>query len=103
VEVAKAARDAPAREKNYELLIVDGRARPPALPRALGYIKSPIAMYLPPELNAVVGALPRASAPGLPQGDQLGPDTLVLRMPGPKATWSGVVRIECPASWPSTR
>jgi hypothetical protein len=115
VDVAKAARDAagpeiaggpaghPA-ESSSDLLIVDGPLLGRQhLPRALGYIKSHHATYLPPELNAVVGALtPGQRTPAFLMGTSWDRHSWYLRLPGPKgAPWSGVVRIECPATLPA--
>jgi hypothetical protein len=83
-----------------DLLIVDGPLLGRQhLPRALGYIKSHHATYLPPELNAVVGALsPGQRTPAFQMGTTWDRHSWYLRLPGPKgAPWSGVVRIECPA------
>ena len=120
VDVAKAARDAagtaltgntggaapsghPA-ESTSDLLIVDGPLLGRQhLPRALGYIKSHHATYLPPDLNAVVGALtPGQRTPAFLMGTSWDRHSWYLRLPGPKgAPWSGVVRIECPATLPA--
>jgi hypothetical protein len=113
VEVAKAARDAagnaaaapighPARSTS-DLLVVDGPLLGRQhLERALGYIKSHHATYLPPELNAIVGALaPGQRTPAFLMGTSWDRHSWYLRLPGPKgAPWSGVVRIECPAHLP---
>lgn len=110
-DVARAARDAAGdaapgghpRESTSDLLIVDGPLLGRQhLPRALGYIKSHHATYLPPELNAVVGALtPGQRTPAFLMGTSWDRHSWYLRLPGPKgAPWSGVVRIECPASLP---
>jgi hypothetical protein len=123
VDVAKAARDAAdtiitgnagitgstapgghPRESTSDLLIVDGPLKDRQhLPRALGYIKSHHATYLPPELNAVVGALtPGQRTPAFHMGTSWDRHSWYLRLPGPKgAPWSGVVRIECPATLPA--
>jgi hypothetical protein len=110
-DVARAARGAAGdaapgghpRESTSDLLIVDGPLLGRQhLPRALGYIKSHHATYLPPELNAVVGALtPGQRTPAFLMGTSWDRHSWYLRLPGPKgAPWSGVVRIECPASLP---
>jgi hypothetical protein len=86
-----------------DLLIVDGPLRGRQhLPRALGYIKSHHATYLPAELNAVVGSLtPGQRTPAFLMGTSWDRHSWYLRLPGPKgAPWSGVVRIECPATLP---
>ena len=113
VDVAKAARDAAdgasaapgghPRGSDSDLLIVDGPLLGRQhLPRALGYIKSHHATYLPPDLNAVVGALtPGQRTPAFLMGTSWDRHSWYLRLPGPKgAPWSGVVRIECPATLP---
>lgn len=119
VEVAKAARDAAAGASTAppghsarpahpglsgsDLLIVDGPLLGRQhLERALGYIKSHHATYLPPELNAVVAALaPGQRTPAFHMGTSWDRHSWYLRLPGPKgAPWSGVVRIECAADLP---
>jgi hypothetical protein len=114
VEVAKAARDAagnadaapgghPTHSTN-DLLIVDGPLLGRQhLERALGYVKSHHATYLPPEPNAVVGTLaPGQRTPAFLMGTSWDRHSWYLRLPGPKgAPWSGVVRIECPATLPT--
>jgi hypothetical protein len=114
VEVAKAARDAAADAgaarsghpgpSADDLLIVDGPLLGRQhLERALGYIKSHHATYLPPELNALVGTLaPGQRTPAFLMGTSWDRHSWYLRLPGPKgAPWSGVVRIECPADLPA--
>jgi hypothetical protein len=86
-----------------DLLIVDGPLRNRQhLPRALGYIKSHHATYLPPELNALVGRLaPGQRTPAFRMGTSWDRHSWYLRLPGPAgAPWSGVVRIECAAALP---
>jgi hypothetical protein len=86
-----------------DLLIVDGPLRGrDRLPRALGYIKSHHATYLPPELNALVGTLtPGQRTPAFHMGTSWDRYSWYLRLPGPAgAPWSGVVRIECAADLP---
>jgi hypothetical protein len=83
-----------------DLLIVDGPLRGRQhLPRALGYIKSHRATYLPPDLNALVGALrPGQRTPVFLMGTSWDRHTWYLRLPGGTgAPWAGVVRIECSA------
>src|SRR6201996_3052224 len=83
-----------------DLLIVDGPLRNRQhLPRALGYIKSHHATYLPPELNALVGRLaPGQRTPVFRMGTTWERHSWYLRLPGPVgAPWSGVVRIEAAA------
>jgi hypothetical protein len=116
VDVAKAARAAAGPEdtgssappghpgqSTTDLLIVDGPLKDRQhLERALGYIKSHHATYLPPELNALVGALtPGQRTPAFLMGTSWDRHSWYLCLPGPKgAPWSGVVRIECPAALP---
>jgi hypothetical protein len=86
-----------------DLLIVDGPLLGRQhLERALGYVKSHHATYLPPELNAVVAALaPGQRTPAFLMGTSWDRHSWYLRLPGPKgAPWSGVVRIECAADLP---
>ena len=86
-----------------DLLIVDGPLRGRQhLPRALGYIKSHHATYLPPELNAMVGTLtPGQRTPAFLMGTSWDRHSWYLRLPGPAgAPWAGVVRVECPADLP---
>ncbi|HEY1666881.1 MAG TPA: hypothetical protein VGG54_14430 [Trebonia sp.] len=86
-----------------DLLIVDGPLRGrDRLPRALGYIKSHHATYLPPELNALVATLtPGQRTPAFHMGTSWDRHSWYLRLPGPAgAPWSGVVRIECAADLP---
>ena len=83
-----------------DLLIIDGPLRGRQhLPRALGYIKSHRATYLPPDLNALVGALrPGQRTPVFLMGTSWDRHTWYLRLPGGTgAPWAGVVRIECSA------
>jgi hypothetical protein len=83
-----------------DLLIVDGPLRGRQhLPRALGYIKSHRASYLPPDLNALVGALrPGQRTPVFLMGTSWDRHSWYLRLPGAAgAPWAGVVRIECSA------
>ena len=90
-------------DSTSDLLIVDGPLRGrERLPRALGYIKSHHATYLPPELNALVGTLaPGQRTPAFHMGTSWDRHSWYLRLPGPAgAPWSGVVRIECPADLP---
>jgi hypothetical protein len=98
-------------DSERDLLVVDGPLRGREnLPRALGYIKSHHKTYLPPELNALVGAL------GVSQRTPVFHMTNIsrtgtawerrswyLRLPCPPgAPWAGVVRIECAADLPMT-
>ena len=86
-----------------DLLVVDGPLLGRQhLERALGYIKSHHATYLPPELNALVAALaPGQRTPAFQMGTSWDRHSWYLRLPGPAAApWSGVVRIECAADLP---
>jgi uncharacterized protein len=97
-EVATAARamvDDPG-----ALLVVDGPLRGRThLPQAIGYIKTHRKRYLPPELNAIVTALPPGTrSPVFRLGTSWHRYTWYLRLPGGSgAPWSGLVRGECPA------
>jgi hypothetical protein len=87
-----------------DLLIVDGPLHGRQhLPRALGYIKSHRTTYLPPELNAMVGALaPGQRTPAFLMGTSWDRHSWYLRLPGPAVSpWAGVVRVECPADLPA--
>ena len=86
-----------------DLLVVDGPLRGRQhLPRTLGYIKSHRTSYLPPHLNALVGALaPGQRTPVFLMGTSWDRHTWYLRLPGAAgAPWAGVVRIECSADLP---
>jgi hypothetical protein len=94
-----------ARGDAGDLLIVDGPLHGRQhLPRALGYIKSHRATYLPPELNAMVGTLaPGQRTPVFLMGTSWDRHSWYLRLPGPAVSpWAGVVRVECPADLPVT-
>ncbi len=86
-----------ARDGSDDLLVVDGPLRNRSnLPRTLGYIKTHHADYLPPELNAVVGALKSGErSPVFLLGTSWDRYAWYLRLPCPPgAPWAGVVRIE---------
>ena len=86
-----------------DLLVIDGPLRGRQhLPRTLGYIKSHLSTYLPPELNALVGTLrPGQRTPVFLVGTNWDRHTWYLRLPGASgAPWAGVVRIECSADLP---
>jgi hypothetical protein len=112
VKVSNAARDGdgsggqvPAghRAGTDDLLIVDGRLYGRQhLPRALGYIKSHNAKYLPAELNALVGRLaPGQRTPAFLMGTSWERYSWYLRLPSPPGSpWAGIVRIECAAVLP---
>jgi hypothetical protein len=97
---ARAALSGHAVPPDSDLLIIDGPLRGRQhLPRALGYIKSHRATYLPPDLNALVGALrPGQRTPVFLMGTSWDRHSWYLRLPGGTgAPWAGVVRIECSA------
>jgi hypothetical protein len=86
-----------------DMLVVDGPLRGRQhLPRTLGYIKSHRTTYLPPELNALVGALLAGQrTPVFLMGTSWDRHSWYLRLPGAAgAPWAGVVRIECSADLP---
>jgi hypothetical protein len=81
-----------------DLLIIDGLLRGRQhLPRVLGYIKSHHSTYLPPQLNALVGALkPGQRTPVFLLATSWQRYSWYLRLPGdPGSPWAGIVRIEC--------
>jgi hypothetical protein len=87
-----------------DLLIIDGPLRERQhLPRALGYIKSHRATYLPPELNALVSRLtPGQRTPIFLMGSTWDRHSWYLRLPGPLGSpWAGIVRVECSADLPA--
>jgi hypothetical protein len=106
VSTAIAARSAMSEHgvpPDSDLLVVDGPLRGRQhLPRTLGYIKSHLSTYLPPELNTLVGALlPRQRTPVFLIGTSWDRYTWYMRLPGASgAPWAGVVRIECSADLP---
>ena len=86
-----------------DLLVVDGPLRGRQhLPRTLGYIKSHRTTYLPPDLNALIGALSAGQrTPVFLMGTSWDRHSWYLRLPGASgAPWAGVVRIECSADLP---
>jgi hypothetical protein len=86
-----------------DLLVVDGPLRGRQhLPRTLGYIKSHHSTYLPPELNALVGALSAGQrTPVFLIGTSWDRHTWYMKLPGASgAPWAGAVRIECSADLP---
>jgi hypothetical protein len=87
-----------------DLLVVDGPLRGRThLPRALGFIKSHRAAYLPPDLHAMVGTLAAGErTPVFLMGTSWDRHAWYLRLPcRPGAPWAGVVRLECAADIPS--
>jgi hypothetical protein len=96
---AAAARDTlPADSLGDDLLVVDGPLRGRThLPRAIGFIKTHRASYLPPDLNAVIVALRAGQrTPVFHMGTSWDRYSWYLRLPcRPNGTWAGVVRVEC--------
>ncbi|HVQ94016.1 MAG TPA: hypothetical protein VMU51_23460 [Mycobacteriales bacterium] len=86
-----------------DLLVVDGPLRGRThLPRALGYIKSHRASYLPPDLNAVIVALAAGErTPVFHMGTSWDRYSWYLRLPcRPNGSWAGIVRVECEPGLP---
>lgn len=86
-----------------DLLVIDGPLKGRAhLPRALGYIKTHRAEYLPPYLNAIVGGLQAGQrTPVFLLGTGWDRHVWYLRLPTTsRAPWAGVVRVECGADLP---
>jgi hypothetical protein len=84
-----------------DLLVIDGPLRGRThLPRALGFIKSHRAAYLPPDLHAMVARLAAAErTPVFLMGTSWDRHSWYLRLPcRPGAPWTGVVRVECAAN-----
>lgn len=102
--VAIAARDAAGHDAaDIGLLVIDGPIRNRThLPRAVGYIKSHRAEYLPPQLNAVVATLGAGDrTPVFLLGTSWDRYAWYLRLPcRPGAPWAGVVRLEAAAELP---
>lgn len=97
---ARAAVTGHLSEPDTDLLVVDGPLRSrDHLPRALGFIKTHRAIYLPPELNAVVGQLGTGErTPVFLMGTSWDRYAWYLRLPcRPGSPWAGVVRVECAA------
>lgn len=87
-----------------DLLLIDGPLRSrDHLPRALGFIKTHRAIYLPTELNDVVGRLAAGErTPVFLMGTSWDRYAWYLRLPcRPGSPWAGVVRVECAASLPA--
>lgn len=88
-----------------DLIVIDGPLRGrTALPRAIGYIKSHRATYLPPELQAMVARLAAGErTPVFLMGTSWDRHSWYLRLPSrPGAPWTGIVRIECSADLPTS-
>lgn len=86
-----------------DLLVVDGPLRGRShLPRALGYIKSHRAAYLPQEQHAMIGTLQAGQrTPVFRMGTSWDRHSWYLRLPClPSAPWSGIVRVECSPDLP---
>ena len=87
-----------------DLLVIDGPLRGRQhLPRALGFIKSHQASYLPPPLHSLVGTLAAGQrTPVFLMGTSWDRHAWYLRLPGdPGAPWAGIVRLECSADIPA--
>jgi len=87
-----------------DLLVIDGPLRGRQhLPRALGFIKSHRASYLPTELHALVGTLAAGQrTPVFLMGTSWDRHAWYLRLPcDPGAPWAGIVRLECGADLPA--
>ena len=83
--------------------MVDGPLRGRShLPRALGYIKSHRAAYLPPDQHAMIGTLQAGQrTPVFRMGTNWDRHSWYLRLPClPSAPWSGIVRVECSPDLP---
>jgi hypothetical protein len=86
-----------------ELLVIDGPLRGRThLDRAVGYIKTHHASYLPAEQAAVVAALrPGQRTPAFTMGTSWRRNSWYLQLPRTMGVpWSGVVRLECSADLP---
>lgn len=89
---------ATALQGSNDLLMADGPLRGRQhLPRAVGYIKTHHAAYLPPELNMVVSALgPGQRTPVFTVGTSWSRHSWYVKLPVQSAApWAGVVRCEC--------
>jgi hypothetical protein len=83
-----------------DLLVIDGPLRGRThLDRAVGYVKTHHATYLPAEQAAVVAALKSGQrTPAFTMGTSWRRHSWYLQLPGaPGVPWSGVVRLECSA------
>lgn len=98
ITVAVDARDRCAEHtRDDDLLIIDGPLRGRAhLPRALGYVKTHNAQYLPNELNNVVAQLgTNERTPVFAVGSGWDRYSWYLRLPClPAGPWAGIVRLE---------
>lgn len=94
--------DHPADEES--LLVVDGPVRGREhLTRVLGFIKSHLIAYLPPELNAMVATLGADErTPVFLLGTSWDRYTWYLRLPCPPGQpWAGIARVECATNIPA--
>lgn len=83
-----------------DLLIIDGPLRGrEQLPRALGFIKSHLATYLPDELNRLVGQLRAGQrTPVFLMGTTWDRHSWYLKLPtNARSPWAGIVRVEASA------
>ena len=83
-----------------DLLIIDGPLRGrEQLPRALGFIKSHLATYLPDELNPLVGQLTTGQrTPVFLMGTTWDRHSWYLKLPtDARPPWAGIVRVEASA------
>ena len=83
-----------------DLMVIDGPLRGRQhLPRALGFIKSHRASYLPEGLHALVSTLTAGErTPVFLMGTSWDRHAWYLRLPcPPSAPWAGIVRLECSA------
>lgn len=102
---ARAAVTGHCTEADTDLLVIDGPLRSrDHLPRALGFIKTHRAIYLPAELNAVVAHLTAGQrTPVFLMGTSWDRYAWYLRLPCRAGSpWAGVVRVECAATLPAT-
>lgn len=87
-----------ARRHGDELLLLDGPLRKRAhVPDAVGIVKSHHVRYLPPELDAIVGALPAGARTPVFRVDAqpFRRYSWYVRLPGPPGgPWAGIVRCE---------
>ena len=86
-----------------DLLVVDGPLRGRGhLPRALGYIKSHRAAYLPTDQHSMIGTLSAGQrTPVFRMGTSWDRHSWYLRLPClPSAPWAGIVRVECSPDLP---
>ena len=91
------------RDGGGDLLVIDGPLKGRShLPRALGYIKSHRAAYLPTELHAMIGRLRAGErTPVFRMGTSWDRYSWYLRLPClPSAPWAGIVRVECSPDLP---